>query len=106
LSTEQRSAQATVSLMHCLTTGGNKMPKFMDVHSGFNGASEGQIKEAHAKDNELQKQGGVKFEKYWADPEAGKVFCLSEAPNKEAVLRVHEKAGHPTKEIYELKYSG
>jgi len=35
-------------------------------------------------------------------PEAGKVFCLSSGPSKEAVLRVHEKAGHPTEEIYEL----
>ena len=35
-------------------------------------------------------------------PASGKVFCLSSGPSKEAVLRVHEKAGHPTEEIYEL----
>ena len=29
-------------------------------------------------------------------------FCLSSGPSKEAVLRVHDKAGHPTSEIYEL----
>jgi hypothetical protein len=33
---------------------------------------------------------------------AGKVFCLSSGPSPDAVLRVHEKAGHPTAEIYEL----
>ena len=38
----------------------------------------------------------------WLDPESGKVFCLSSGPSKEAVLRVHDKAGHPTEEIYEL----
>jgi hypothetical protein len=36
------------------------------------------------------------------DPEAGKVFCLSVGPTKEAVMRIHERAGHPTAEVYEL----
>ena len=31
-----------------------------------------------------------------------KVFCLSTGPNKEAAMRVHEKAGHGTSEVYEL----
>jgi hypothetical protein len=44
----------------------------------------------------------VHFERAWLDPASGKVFCLSSGPSKEAVLRVHEKAGHPTEEIYEL----
>jgi hypothetical protein len=30
------------------------------------------------------------------------VFCLSEAPSKDAVLRVHKRAGHETSEIYEV----
>lgn len=42
------------------------------------------------------------FERAWLDPELGKGFCLSSGPSKEAVLRVHDKAGHPTTEIYEL----
>jgi Protein of unknown function (DUF4242) len=41
----------------------------------------------------------VHFERAWLDPASGKVFCLSSRPSKEAVLRVHEKAGHPTEEI-------
>jgi hypothetical protein len=36
------------------------------------------------------------------DPESGKVLCLSSGPNKEAVMRVHERAGHPTAEVYEV----
>jgi Protein of unknown function (DUF4242) len=44
----------------------------------------------------------VHFERAWLDPESGEVFCLSSGPSKEAVLRVHEKAGHPTGEIYEV----
>ena len=45
---------------------------------------------------------GTHFERAWLDPEAGKVFCLASGPSKEAVLRIHERAGHPTTEIYEI----
>jgi hypothetical protein len=50
----------------------------------------------------LEKAEGVHFERAWLDPKSGKVFCLSTGPNEEAVMRVHEKAGHGTSEIYEL----
>ncbi len=78
------------------------MPQFIDVHSGFQGVTSDQLAEAHRKDLEVEAEEGVHFIKAWADPQAGKVFCLSEAPNREAVLRVHAKAGHPTDEIYEV----
>ena len=45
---------------------------------------------------------GVHFERAWLDPDSGKVFCLSNGPSKESVRRVHERAGHPTSEIYEV----
>ncbi len=78
------------------------MPQFIDVHSGFQGVTSDQLAEAHRKDLEVEAEEGVHFIKAWADPQAGKVFCLSEAPSREAVLRVHAKAGHPTDEIYEV----
>jgi Nickel responsive protein SCO4226-like len=78
------------------------MAKFMDVHSGFVGVTEDQLREAHERDLEIEATEGVHFERAWLDPESGKVFCLSSGPSKEAVLRVHDKAGHPTSEIYEL----
>jgi len=78
------------------------MAKFMDVHSGFVGVTADQLREAHQRDLEIEGAEGVHFEHACLDPEAGKVFCLSSGPSKEAVLRVHEKAGHPTEEIYEL----
>ncbi len=78
------------------------MAKFMDVHNGFIGVTPEQLLEAHRKDQELEGREGVRFVKAWADPNEGKVFCLSEGPNKDAVLRVHEMAGHPTDEIYEV----
>jgi hypothetical protein len=78
------------------------MAMFMDVHSGFVGVTEDQLREAHGRDLAIEAAAGVHFERAWLDPESGKVFCLSSGPSKEAVLRVHDKAGHPTEEIYEL----
>lgn len=78
------------------------MPRFMDVHDGFVGVTKEQLAEAHAADVAIQDEEGMNFEKAWLDPESGKVFCLSTGPSKEAVMRVHEKAGHPTGEVYEL----
>jgi hypothetical protein len=78
------------------------MAKFMDVHSGFVGVTEHQLREAHERDLAAEAAEGVHFEHAWLDPESGKAFCLSSGPSKEAVLRVHDKAGHPPAEIYEV----
>jgi hypothetical protein len=78
------------------------MAKFMDVHSGFFGVTADQLATAHQADLDLERTEGVHFQHAWLDPEAGKVFCLATGPSREAVLRIHEQAGHPTSEIYEL----
>jgi hypothetical protein len=78
------------------------MAKFMDVHNGFVGATDDQLKAAHEADLAIEDEEGVHFERTWLDPEAGKVFCLSTGPSREAVMRVHERAGHPTTEVYEV----
>ena len=78
------------------------MAKFMDVHSGFFGVSEEQLREAHERDLAVEGEEGVHFERAWLDSESGKVFCLSTGPSKEAIMRIHERAGHPTTEVYEV----
>jgi hypothetical protein len=78
------------------------MTKFMDVHSGFVGVSAQQLKEAHQRDLDIEADENVHFERAWLDPESGKVFCLASGPSREAVLLIHERAGHPADEIYEL----
>jgi hypothetical protein len=78
------------------------MAKFMDVHSGFVGVTAEQLNAAHEADLKIEGEEGVHFERAWLDPEQGKVFCLSSGPSKEAVMRIHERAGHPTTEVYEL----
>lgn len=78
------------------------MAKFIDVHSGFVGVTAEQLQAAHEADLAIEGDEGVHFERAWLDPESGKVFCLSSGPSKEAVMRVHERAGHPTTEVYEV----
>lgn len=78
------------------------MARFMDVHDGFVGVTADQLAAAHQRDLENEGAEGVHFEHAWLDPESGKVFCMSTGPSKEAVLRVHDKSGHPTTEIYEV----
>jgi hypothetical protein len=78
------------------------MATFMDVHSGFVGVTRQQLQEAHERDLAIEKDEGVHFETAWLDPQSGKAFCLATGPSKEAVMRIHERAGHPTSEVYEL----
>ena len=78
------------------------MPEFMDVHKGMRGITPAGLREAHQADVDIQGDEGVNFKHAWADPATGMVFCLSEAPSEDAVKRIHERAGHPADEIYEV----
>jgi Nickel responsive protein SCO4226-like len=76
------------------------MPKFMDVHEGMHGITAEGLLEAHQADLDIQGTEGVDFQHAWADPESGMVWCVSEAPDAEAVQRVHERAGHPATRVF------
>jgi hypothetical protein len=78
------------------------MPEFMDVHDGMQGITAEGLHEAHQADLAIQDEEGVDFKHAWADPVSGKVFCLSEAPSADAVKRIHERAGHPTDQVFEV----
>jgi uncharacterized protein DUF4242 len=80
------------------------MPLFMDVHDKIDGLTADAVAGAHQKDLEIQAAHGVKYLKYWFDERTGKVFCLVEAPNKEAAATVHRKAhGLVADSIFEVK---
>ena len=68
------------------------MPLFMDVHKQVNGATAKDVAEAHKKDLATQGKYGVRYLKYWLDEKNGRIYCLAEAPNKEAAVRVHREA--------------
>ena len=67
------------------------MPLYMDIHE-LKGVTAEDVAKAHEKDVEVQKKYGVEYRKYWVNEEAGKVFCLCEAPNAEAAKCVHQEA--------------
>jgi len=78
------------------------VPEFMDVHTGMVGVTAEALREAHNADLAIQDDEKVNFKKAWADPASGTVFCLSEAPDAEAVQRIHERAGHRADSVYEV----
>ena len=68
------------------------MPLFMDVHKCIDGLTADGVAGAHQKDLEVQHKHGVNYLSYWFDVSQGKVFCLVDAPNKEAAEAVHREA--------------
>ena len=79
------------------------MPLFLDVHNVAGGVSAADVAGAHMKDLQEQSKHEVKYLRYWVDEKAGKIFCLVDAPNKEAAHTVHRNAhGLVADEIYEV----
>lgn len=80
------------------------MPLFMDIHKGIEGLTVEAVKEAHQRDLEVQGDHGVNYLKYWFNEETGNVFCLVEAPSREAAAEVHTEAhGLVADEIIEVQ---
>jgi hypothetical protein len=80
------------------------MPLFMDVHHHVEGLTAEAVAGAHQRDLEVQGEHGVRYLRYWFDEGTGKVFCLVEAPNKEAAIAVHRTAhGLVADEITEVR---
>ncbi len=80
------------------------MPLYMDVHHHVEGLTADAVEGAHQRDLEVQEKYGVKYLKYWFDEGTGRVFCLVEAPSKEAAEAVHREAhGLVADEITEVQ---
>ena len=67
------------------------MPIYMDVHI-VHGAEARDVAIAHSRDLMLQDQHECKCMTYWFDEVRESIFCLIEAPNKEAVVDMHNEA--------------
>lgn len=71
--------------------GGKKF--YLDVHNlGAGNVTADAVAGAHQKDLAVEKKYGVNFINYWVDEKNGKVFCLSEAPDSNAVIQTHKEA--------------
>jgi hypothetical protein len=80
------------------------MPLYMDIHQHIEGLTADAVAQAHQADLKTQEKYGVTYLRYWFDEASGKVFCLVEAPNKEAAIAVHREAhGSVADEIIEVK---
>jgi AraC-like DNA-binding protein len=67
------------------------MPIFMDLHTAP-GVTAKDVAEAHILDVKIQHRFGCKAMTYWVDEDKGSIFCLIEAPDKEAVRTMHEQS--------------
>jgi hypothetical protein len=73
----------------------------MDVHNMSGGVSADDVAKAHQADLDTQSKYGVEYKRYWVDENAGKIFCLVEAPDADAAHTVHREAhGLVANEIY------
>ncbi len=68
------------------------MPLYMDVHHKVEGLTAEAVAGAHQRDLETRGKHGVNYLKYWFNEQAGRVYCLVDAPSKEAAEAVHREA--------------
>lgn len=82
------------------------MPTYMDIHRNMGNIDRDKIDEAHKKDLDVQGKHGVDITDFWHSEKDGAVFCLAEAPSKEAFKAVHREAhGMEADEIFEVRKS-
>lgn len=67
------------------------MPIYMDVHI-VPGVKARNVAEAHYQDLLHQEEYGCKCMTYWIDETRESIFCLIDAPDKDAVKEMHHKA--------------
>jgi Pyruvate/2-oxoacid:ferredoxin oxidoreductase gamma subunit len=79
------------------------MPTYMDEHR-IEGVKADDVAKAHAADVAIQDKHGVNYRSYWVDEAGGRVWCLVDAPDKEAATRVHQEAhGLVAHDLHEVK---
>jgi AraC-like DNA-binding protein len=66
-------------------------PIYMDRHD-IPGVTAKDVAEAHQEDLKVQDKYGCRGLTYWFDEKRGTAFCLIEAPDKDAVKKMHDLA--------------
>ncbi len=75
------------------------MPKFLDVHS-LKGVDEETLRKAQ---DSLKDEFGVIHDNIMYNKEEDRFFCLLYAPNKESIVKHHEKHGFKCEWVTEVK---
>jgi len=68
------------------------MPLFLDLHHLPEGITAAHVAEMHQADLDLEHKYNCRGLTYWCDEKRKTAFCLIEAPNKEALIELHENA--------------
>lgn len=80
------------------------MALYMDIHRNVGDIKKEELAKAHKKDLAVQGKHGVNIKHYWHGEKEKAVFCLAEAPSKEAFGAVHREAhGLEADEIFEVR---
>ncbi len=69
------------------------MTLYMDIHGKAEGATAQGVADAHLMDVQVQAKYGVQYLTYWFNEDAGRIFCLCEAPSKQASCRKRAPRG-------------
>lgn len=79
------------------------MPTYMDRHDDVDITPE-ELAQAHLMDLSVQAKHGTSYLSYWFDPSARSVFCLVDAPSREAAEATHRDAhGQMASQIIEVE---
>lgn len=68
------------------------MPLFLDLHDLPEGITSKHVAEMHQADLDLEHKYNCRGLTYWCDEIRKTAFCLIEAPNKQALIDLHENA--------------
>ena len=68
------------------------MPLYMDVHNIDGGVKVEDVATAHLADLEKQGPYDVRYLRYWVSEDAGRIYCLVEAPTADAAATVHRES--------------
>jgi AraC-like DNA-binding protein len=68
------------------------MPIYMDRHDVSEAVTAENVAQLHQEDLKIQHQFGCRGLTYWFDDKRKTAFCLIEAPDMKAVVKMHDKA--------------
>lgn len=68
------------------------MPLFLDLHDLPEGITAKHVAEMHQADLDLEHKYNCRGLTYWCDEKRKTAFCLIDAPNKQALIDLHENA--------------
>jgi hypothetical protein len=69
------------------------MKLYLDIHNlGKGKVTADAVAQAHKKDLMVQDKYHVSFKNYWVDEANGYVYCLSQSPGPESIVKTHKEA--------------